>query len=210
MTEGSYYSLGRFLSKFFRGANCVPIRRGDRRGLQNPQLGVLHGRLNGICPVGERKKKNVKVKREWCHLMAEGRILQPWRYDPQGLPRLGKLRLGTAKLVASSPPKKTVVLPVFHDGMHNLTPETPPPTKGGRSNIVVDNRSGKTEKWVPTSGNRVDVYIGEPIDFSDLVPADGLPFSESPNMRLLNAINDRLRDALLVLEKRAADGRKSR
>lgn len=206
MVEQWYYVAGEFSAAIFRGFNCLPLRRGDRRGLESPQLQVLHQRLNGKSNHGGKEGHKEQGRREWCHLMAEGRVLQPYRFDPLGLPRLGKLRLGVAKLIASSPPSKTVVLPVFHDGMHMLAPETPAENFGG-----VDNRSGKTESFMPTDGNRVDVYVGDPIDFTDLIPvSDGLPFSEPVDKALLNTINDRLREALLTLEKRAAKEREAR
>ena len=49
--------------------------------------------------------------------------------------------------------------------------------------------------------------VGDPIDFSDLVPPDGFPFREKLKKEVLEKISDRLRNSLLKLEKRAADNR---
>lgn len=128
-------------------------------------------------------------------MCAEGRILQPYRFSADQ-PQLGKLRLGTAKLVASSPPASTVVIPIYHSGMHKLAPETPPPSNDALSN---DDKAGQTLHWYPTSGNIIDVYVGAPLDFQDLVPPNGFDFSEKIPAKLLADINERLTQALLEL-----------
>mmetsp|Transcript_20703 Transcript_20703/g.42249 ORF Transcript_20703/g.42249 Transcript_20703/m.42249 type:complete len:393 (+) Transcript_20703:127-1305(+) len=210
MVEEFYYCLGSFSAAIFQRLKCLPVRRGDLRGLESPQLEALHARLNGRVKLQKNRRDDENSRRQWCHLMAEGRILQPWRFDPYDRPRLGRLRHGAAKLIACSPPSKTIVLPIYHDGMHQILPETPPSnvTFRSESGAVPENKSGRTERWVPQIGKRVDVFVGDPVDFADLVPANGLPFGAKVDETLIHAISDRLRLALLELEKRAADNRR--
>ena len=211
MVQEFYYCLGRFSAFLFHGLKCIPIRRGDLRGMESPTLEALHARLNGKVKL-QAGRKNGSRKKEWCHIMVEGRILQPWRFDPAGRPRLGRLRHGAAKLIACSPPSTTIVVPIFHDGLALILPETPPPdatvivrTETGE---IPQNKPGKTERWfAPRSGQRCNLFIGDPIDFSDLVPPDGFPFREKIRKEVLETISDRLRTSLLKLEKRAADNR---
>lgn len=209
MVQEFYYCLGKFSAFLFRGLKCIPIQRGDLRGLECSTLETLHARLNGKVQLQSHQKE---WKKEWCHIMAEGRILQPWRFDPAGRPRLGRLRFGAAKIIASSSPNKTVVIPIFHDGLAQILPETPPPdesvTVRTQSGEIPENKAGKTEHWFPRAGKRCDIFVGRPINFSDIVPPDGLPFSQKTEKETLKAINDRLRSALLELEQRAANTRK--
>jgi 1-acyl-sn-glycerol-3-phosphate acyltransferase len=89
--------------------------------------------------------------------------------------RDGKLlpgRPGTGKLIHDTGCK---VVPVYHRGMHNLLPI-------GRS--------------FPTLFNRVDVYVGEPLDLSDL---QALPSSKETSRLVI----DRVMEALHELEARA-------
>ena len=202
MVEESYYQLGRLSASILHGLNCLPIRRDDVRGLQSPQLYELQKRLNGI-----------SSKREWCHIMVEGRIYQPSRFElPHGnsLPQLGQFRLDAAKLIATSPPSKTVVLPIYHWGMHNIFPETLPEGTYtmSKSEFVKPTRiPGKTKLQFPGWGKRIDVYVGDPIDFTDIVPKDTLLFEKSDYKDLLNEINAKLYDAMLKLEFLASQGR---
>ncbi len=89
--------------------------------------------------------------------------------------RDGKLRPGrpgTGKLIHDTGCK---VVPVYHRGMHRLLPI-------GRS--------------FPTFFNRVDVYVGEPLDLSDL---HALPSSKETSRLVI----DRVMEALHELEARA-------
>lgn len=202
MTEEAYYCLGKLSASILHGLNCLPIKRGDIRGLESPQLLELHKRLNGA------------YKREWCHIMIEGRICQSWRFElphDHNLPRLGSFRLGAAKLIASSPPSKTLVLPIFHSGFDKIFPETPPddPYIVGKNNsaVAATRRSGKTKLRFPRCGNRIDVYVGDPIDFRDIVPIEGYAFERSDYKSLMHEINSRLYEAMLRLEALASRDR---
>ena len=199
MVEEAYYSLGKLSAYILHGLNCLPIRRGDIRGLESPQLKELHKRLNG----------ESSPTREWCHIMVEGRICQPWRFMGTNIPHLCKFRLGAAKIIASSPPSRTIVLPIYHRGMHNVFPETPPEGACLKSNsedcskMMITRLSGKTKARIPSWGNRIDVFVGDPIEFKDIVPHEGYSFEISGMKDLLYQINSRLHDAMLKLEARA-------
>lgn len=210
MVEESYNYFGKVSSSILHGLNCLPIKRGDIRGLESPQLFQLYKRLNGMVHYID---DDTEQKKEWCHIMIEGRILQPWRYElPHGnsLPQLGKFRLGAAKLIATSPPSNLIVLPIYHYGMHKIFPETPPKDEyktDASGRISATRRSGKTKFQLPKVGNRIDIYVGEPIDFRDLVPKYGYLFKIPTSKSLLNDINSRLKDAMLDLEAKASRDR---
>eukprot|EP00557_Chaetoceros_sp_GSL56_P002236 CAMPEP_0176501454 /NCGR_PEP_ID=MMETSP0200_2-20121128/14168_1 /TAXON_ID=947934 /ORGANISM="Chaetoceros sp., Strain GSL56" /LENGTH=278 /DNA_ID=CAMNT_0017900339 /DNA_START=367 /DNA_END=1203 /DNA_ORIENTATION=- len=199
MAEEWYYAAGKFSSGILRGLNCIPIRRGDLRGLENPSLEEMHQRLNAIGNSSNSSKRSNKRK-AWAHIMVEGRIYQSWRFLPDE-PRLGKFRRGAAKLIACSPPSKTLVLPIYHRGMDEIFPEEKP--MGW--NLLENSQRivGKTKSFLPKDGKRVDVYVGDPIDFSDLVPPLGYPFQETTDTTLLESITQRLYESMLVLESRA-------
>jgi hypothetical protein len=179
MTEELYHSLENF------------------KGLESSQLAELHDILNG-------NGNDDKRKRGWCHIMVEGQILQPWRFQlPTGntLPQLGKFKLGAAKLIATSPPSKTIILPIYHYGMHKIFPETAP---SDLSDVKGTNKEVNSEVRFPRWGNRIDVYIGDPIDCSDLIPKEGFSFQVPNDRNLLDEINQRLRKAMLELESKAS------
>ncbi len=218
MVEESYYCLGKLSASILYGLNCLPIRRGDIRGLKSPQLESLWLRLNGYTTRDtheDYKLKKRTKKREWCHIMVEGRILQPWRFElPDGhtLPQLGTFRLGAAKLIATSPPSKTIVLPIYHYGMHKIFPETPPKDaykwSNDRARATATRISGKTKIRFPRCGNRIDVYVGDPVDFTDLVPPGGLSFKDCNDRDFLAEINSRLHNIMLELESKASQNRR--
>jgi len=198
MAEEWYYSFGKFSANIYRGLNCLPIKRGDPRGLQSPALKEMHARLNGIVT---SKGKTEKKKKEWAHLMIEGRLYQSWRFQ-KDKPKLGKFRRGTAKLIASSPPKKTIVLPVYHTGMDEIFPEEKPEGWDPEKNHLL---AGKTKSYFPRKGKRVDVYVGDPIDFSDLLPENGYDFNEVTDEALLETINGRLFEGMVHLDALARE-----
>ena len=194
MAEEWYYSFGKYSANIFRGLNCLPIKRGDLRGLHSPALKEMHARLNGT--VASKGKTEKKKKKEWAHLMIEGRIYQSWRFQ-KDQPKLGKFRRGAAKLIACSPPKKMIVLPVYHTGMDEIFPEEKPEGWNPEKNSRL---AGKTNSYFPKKGKRVDVYVGDPIDFSDLLPENGYDFNEVTDGALLESINGRLFEGMLHLD----------
>lgn len=211
MAEEWFYFLGGFSANILFGLNCLPIRRG--RSLKSfetiPALKEMHRRLNGIaidesnssiCPKGQHR-----IKKEWVHIMIEGRLYQSWRFQPNE-PKLGKpFKKGAAKVIACSPPQKTIVLPIYHRGMDDIFPEEKP--KGWEIGNLLP---GKTKSFFPKWGKRVDVYVGDPIYFCDLIPREGYPFEENVNKNILDAITIRLYEAMLKLETKASLDRQLR
>lgn len=209
MAEEWYYSAGKISAGILRGLNCIPIRRGDLRGLENPSLEEMHRRLNGItieCDNNKNDDNNNNKKKAWAHIMVEGRIYQSWRFAPDE-PRLGKFRRGAAKLIACSPPSKTMVIPIYHRGMDEIFPEEKPIGW----NLLENSQRvvGKTKSFFPKGGKEVHVHVGDPLDFSDLVPPNGHPFHETTDRALLERINQRLYNSMRVLESRAYERDKS-
>lgn len=192
MEESWYWAMGKFSASIFRGLNCIPIKRGDIRALQCPALREIHDRLNG------KDEKNGN-RREHVHLMIEGKINQHWRFA-SGSPRFGKFRKGTAKLIACSPPKQTLVIPIYHTGLDQVFPEEKP--EGYQHN---DRLIGTTKSFCPHKGKRIDIYIGDPIDFSDMVPQDGYQFDQMIDKGLLDAINQKLFERMLQLDNIAKE-----
>ena len=106
--------------------------------------------------------------------------------------------------------------------MHLIFPETPPQdiydekqiitniTTTNVNPIPITRRSGHTDSCIPNKGKRVYVYVGDPIDFSDIIPVNGYSFEEDLDKKLLDQINDRLVGAMLKLEARASQDRKNR
>jgi 1-acyl-sn-glycerol-3-phosphate acyltransferase len=192
MEESWYWSKGKFSASIFRGLNCIPIKRGDIRALECPALREMHTRLNG------KDEQNGNI-REHVHLMIEGKINQHWRFVSKS-PRFGKFRKGTAKLILSSPPKQTLVIPIYHTGLDQVFPEQKP--EGYQQN---DRLVGTTKSFWPKKGKRIDIYIGDPIDFSDIVPNDGYQFDQTIEKTLLDDINKKLYESMLQLDNKAKE-----
>jgi 1-acyl-sn-glycerol-3-phosphate acyltransferase len=147
--------------------------------------------LNGI---NEREPRSIQ-KKEWVHIMVEGELYQSWRFR-ENHAILGKFKKGAAKIVACSPPFKTMVLPLYHKGMDEILPEEKPDGWESSSHRLPAN----TKSYVPKRGKVVNVYVGEPIDFTDLLPSEGFPFESSVDKNLLDKINTRLFNEMLKLE----------
>lgn len=192
MEESWYWAMGKFSASIFRGLNCIPIKRGDIRALECPALREIHSRLTG------KDDKNGNV-REHVHLMIEGKINQHWRFTSKS-PRFGKFRKGTAKLIACSPPKQTLVIPIYHTGLDQVFPEEKP--EGYQQN---ERLFGTTKSFWPKKGKRIDIYVGDPIDFSDMVPHEGYQFDETIEKSLLDEINKKLFESMLLLDNKAKE-----
>lgn len=197
-----FYALGSFSANILFGLNCLPIHRADLRGLERiPALKEMHRRLNGLplpTSTGGTRSLLKRTKKEWVHIMIEGRLYQSWRF-PEDQPKLGRFRRGAAKVIASSPPSKTLVLPIYHRGMDIIFPERKP--DGWKEGSFLP---GITKSFFPRVANRVDVYIGDIVDFKDLIPDAGYRFGDKNDAEILNKINARLLDSMLKLESKAS------
>lgn len=67
---------------------------------------------------------------------------------------LGKLKWGVGKLIAHSP-HKPIVIPIFFSGTEHL--------------IDTDPETGKTNSYIPQLGHKVDLRVGDAINFDDLI-----------------------------------------
>lgn len=132
------------VTKILGAGNVLPL---DRTGsLDQPLLRCFQNKLaNG----------------SWCHLFAEGRVRQNWRFNETNEPVLGAFKVGVGKLVSHCP-VTPIVIPVYHRGMDRVVPE-----------IVPEDRSTKLPSkpisYVPQTGNNIDIYFGEPIDFTERI-----------------------------------------
>eukprot|EP00468_Gymnochlora_sp_CCMP2014_P001216 CAMPEP_0167740418 /NCGR_PEP_ID=MMETSP0110_2-20121227/265_1 /TAXON_ID=629695 /ORGANISM="Gymnochlora sp., Strain CCMP2014" /LENGTH=322 /DNA_ID=CAMNT_0007624307 /DNA_START=3 /DNA_END=971 /DNA_ORIENTATION=- len=183
----TFFRVHPLLSFWLEAGKAMPITRASPKGLKQEYLRDFRDRLNAG---------------EWCHLYPEGKITQPWRF-PEGQSRLGKFLPGIGKLVTNceTPP---LVVPIYHKGMHDILPE-----------IVGDPRMpAKPKSLIPQIGKKVDIYIGEPVEISDLLE-EADQSSEDVNslerwqhetrddLKKWLKISSRVRDAMRDLEEEA-------
>ena len=144
-TDDVFFCLNGKMAPIFGGGNVIPL---DRRGsLEQPLFKRFFEKLNGG---------------SWCHIFAEGRVWQSWRFDKNET-NLGKFKFGVGKLIAHSVITPLVV-PVYHRGMDKIIPEKQ----------YSDNKKRKKKPSVPMSiiprmGKTVHMHIGDPIDFSSVI-----------------------------------------
>lgn len=142
----------------------------------------------------------------WCHIFAEGKVWQNWRFPDYEDIRLGSFKHGVGKLVAHSYPNVPIVLPMFHMGMDSVLPEKPLKrfTKG-------KHRPSTPASLIPKTGKKIAVFFGEPIDFTGKVQAfekahPGLLQhwqTSLVTMQLYEEISREVREKVLLLEAEA-------
>lgn len=142
------FSRGALLSSFFGAGKTLPIKRGG--GIEQPALATLGDKL---------------AKGDWVHLFPEGHVYQDGTVgrgrgshsqnerDEATRRRIGLLKRGTAKLIAHAP-TPLLVIPFVHRGMDQLMPY---------------DTTGKCESKIWKVNKAVNVKVGEPIDFQDLI-----------------------------------------
>jgi len=139
----------------------------------------------------------------WCHIFPEGKIFQNWRFDSNEAV-LGPFKCGVGKLIAHSYPNVPIVLPMYHSGMQDVIPEKE----------LTDPRARKKRGSVPKgfrTGNKVKVYVGEPIDFTSEVEAFRQRYPGAldswattlESIPLYESITRQIRKKVLVLEHEA-------
>lgn len=184
-TEDIYFA-NKWLSKVFAAGNSYPLNRSG--SLEQPLFQRFSEKLN---------------EGAWCHIFAEGRIWQDWRFNSDGSePVLGPFKFGVGKLIAHA--KVTpIVLPIYHRGMAAIAPETK----------LKDRRSRKASKlhsMKPGLNKRIDFYVGETLDFTDKIarfkgkhPEEDLSSwkSTAESIQLYAEITNDIREAVLKLEK---------
>jgi len=141
-TDDVFFALKGRLAAMFGGGNVIPI---DRSGsLEQPLFQRFHEKLN---------------KGSWCHIFAEGRVWQSWRFD-EDQPHMGKFKFGVGKLVAHCT-ESPLVVPVYHKGMDDIVPER---ILTGKARL---KKPSFPISIVPRMGKQVEMYMGEAIDFSE-------------------------------------------
>lgn len=145
-TEDVFFA-NKYLSKIFAWGNVMPL---DRHGsITQPMFDVLRNKL---------------LQGSWCHIFIEGRVWQDWRFQENiYTPRLGPLKLGTARLIAHCDiDQLPVVIPMYHRGLDNVFPEIVIP------NAKNSDRS-KVKSFKPLGNQHIELYIGDPIDFTPIL-----------------------------------------
>jgi 1-acyl-sn-glycerol-3-phosphate acyltransferase len=165
---------------------------------------------------------------EWCHIFPEGRVWQNWRFAGNtSAPILGEFKYGVGKLVAHCYPNVPIVLPIYHRGMSGVVPEkgggqqrhqsaTDSDAKGSNSMAVTQrktaHRPSPPRSLIPQCGNKIECYIGEPLNFTDTVAAfngehpgelQGWKTTSTRLLRLYEEITLAVRNAVLKLEAEA-------
>jgi len=135
------YFVSKYLTPIFLAGKALPV---SRKAGPNQQF--------------MKDYTEVVDEGNWCHIFAEGKINQPWRYE-EGEPVLGKLRIGASKLLTHLSHSPWII-PMYHFGMHDILPEKPQKNKLRVSTPI--------SMW-PRGGNRVDVFIGKPFTVTDIL-----------------------------------------
>mmetsp|Transcript_15109 Transcript_15109/g.19917 ORF Transcript_15109/g.19917 Transcript_15109/m.19917 type:complete len:381 (-) Transcript_15109:431-1573(-) len=145
--------------------------------------------------------------KDWCHIFAEGKINQPWRFEKDE-PHLGDFRIGPAKIL-SHLSESPICLPIYHVGFHDILPEKQ----------VKDPKTGKMKKKgasvpispIPRIGHTIDIFIGEPFDvspfiqkFKNLETSDEVTWEDDKAYReIQDELTLFLRSKLLEVEEKA-------
>jgi monolysocardiolipin acyltransferase len=142
-TEDVFFA-NKYVQMVLGGGNVIPL---DRSGsLEQPLFQRFQEKL---------------ASGDWCHIFAEGKVRQAWRFDADREPVLGEFKFGVGKLVAhcSTSP---IVVPFYHRGMDGVVPEK----------VLKDKKTKKAStpaSMVPRRGNNIRLYVGEPLDFTEKV-----------------------------------------
>ena len=132
------------MQKVLGGGNVIPL---DRSGsLEQPLFKLFQEKLgNG----------------SWCHIFAEGKVRQNWRFNVENEPVLGDFKFGVGKLIAHCE-VSPIVIPIYHRGMDGVIPEK----------VLNDKKSKRAStpiSVVPRRGNEISLYVGEPLDFTEKI-----------------------------------------
>jgi monolysocardiolipin acyltransferase len=174
------------LASIFSGGNVIPLNRSGSHDQ------VLFKRFHEKLDQGA-----------WCHVFAEGRVWQSWRFELNE-EKLGKFKFGIGKLVAHSK-EAPLVLPIYHKGLDLVLPE-----KELTGNAKLRLRSSPSA-MMPKIGNNIDMYIGDPIDFTNEIdvfrkqyPGKLDQWESSPEcIDLYVTISEKIRQGVMKLEAEA-------
>lgn len=186
-----YYVQHPVITSILGAGNVVPL---DRSGaIDQPLLQAFFNLLD---------------RGQWCHVFAEGKVRQNWRFEAHE-PKLGEFKLGVGKLIAHCR-VTPIVIPIYHKGMDDVLPEI----------IPADRKTKKASKpvsFLPRTGRTVEMYFGNPIDFTDKIArfrqqhpgALDMWRTSSETLALYGEITEEVRQKVLLLEAEA-NGRESR
>jgi len=143
--------------------------------------------------------------KDWCHIFAEGKIVQPWRFE-RDEPHLGEFRIGPAKVLTHQD-KAPICLPMYHIGMHNVYPERQLKPKKGQKKA----RGASTPiSAIPRIGNQIDIFVGEPFSVEPWIErvkalgAQGVTWeNDAAYKEIQEDLTNHLRERLLEVEAQA-------
>ncbi|XP_055916438.1 tafazzin isoform X2 [Eupeodes corollae] len=141
----------KYHSLFFMSGKCIPVVRGA--GVYQSAVDVCIQKLS----IGD-----------WVHLFPEGKVNMTREFM--------RLKWGVGRMVYESP-KIPIVLPVWHEGMHEVLPNIEP--------------------YIPKWGKKVTMNVGRPIDLEDFILDMKRRNVPEPDARKL--ITDRIQDELQAL-----------
>ena len=182
-TDDVFFCLNGKMAPVFGGGNAVPL---DRTGsLEQPLFKRFHEKLDSG---------------SWCHIFAEGRVWQSWRFD-RNQTNVGKFKFGVGKLVAHCK-ESPIVVPVYHRGMDQIVPEK---RLTGKARI---KRPSVPYTVVPKTGKKVFMHIGQPLDFTQELNDFNSKYpgmldqwgSTAESLELYQSIANRIREAVVALE----------
>lgn len=140
----------------------------------------------------------------WCHVFAEGRVWQRWRFD-EGEAVLGPFKIGVGKLLAHCA-VSPMIIPIYHKGMDDVVPEKqPPPDKKKTKRTMPPN------SIIPRIGNNIEVWVGSPFSlqhkinaFNEKYPDMLKSWTSTPEtINLYSELTDDIRTEMLKLEAEA-------
>ncbi|XP_037910620.1 tafazzin homolog isoform X2 [Hermetia illucens] len=141
----------KYHSLFFMFGKCIPVVRGG--GVYQPAVDVCIEKL---------------ALGDWVHVFPEGKVNMEKEFI--------RLKWGVGRMIYESP-KLPIIIPIWHEGMDSVLPNTPP--------------------YYLRFGKKVTVNIGKPIQLSSLVQSLKERNVQEPEARKL--ITDKIQEELLYL-----------
>lgn len=105
---------------------------------------ILRGQ--GLDQIAQKRLEAFLRQGDWVHVFGEGT-----RTDEHG--KLLDFKPGVGKLIHQA--HETIIVPFGHDGLQNVTP------MGSKADII-DPKTGKVDKTILKTGQRIQIVIGEP------------------------------------------------